>query len=147
MTPTPSPYLRITTDGGKMLKGQIALTATRPTNPAVSGGQPTGDLARGKAASASGYTQVYAPGNAVDGDAGTYWESVNNAFPQWFQVDLGAVRTVSRLVMKLPPSWGARVQTLAVSGSTDGSGFTVNWVADATTSSGTTTTTTTTTTG
>jgi len=115
-------YLRITTDGGKMLKGQIALTATRPTNPAT-GVQPTGDLARGKPTSASGYTQVYGPGNAVDGDAGTYWESVNNAFPQWFQVDLGAAQTVSRFVMKLPPSWGARAQTLAIAGSTDGTTF------------------------
>src|SRR4051812_3909255 len=46
-------YLRITTDGGRMLKGQIALTATRPTNPALSV-PPPGDLARGKATSASG---------------------------------------------------------------------------------------------
>ncbi|MFE2431679.1 xylosidase [Streptomyces sp. NPDC059373] len=29
-------YLRLTGDGGKMLKGQIALTATRPTSPVVS---------------------------------------------------------------------------------------------------------------
>ena len=33
---------------------------------------------------------MYVPANAVDGDAATYWESVNNAFPQWLQVDLGA---------------------------------------------------------
>jgi hypothetical protein len=31
-------YLRLTGDGGRMLKGQIALTATRPTQPVVSGG-------------------------------------------------------------------------------------------------------------
>ena len=31
-------YLRLSGDGGKMLKGQIALTATRPTAPVVSGG-------------------------------------------------------------------------------------------------------------
>jgi hypothetical protein len=31
-------YLRLTGDGGKMLKGQIALTATRPTQPVVGGG-------------------------------------------------------------------------------------------------------------
>ncbi|GAA3599626.1 discoidin domain-containing protein [Nonomuraea rosea] len=30
-------YLRLTGDGGRMLKGQIALTATRPTPPVVSG--------------------------------------------------------------------------------------------------------------
>jgi hypothetical protein len=31
-------YLRLTNDGGRMLKGQIALTATRPTQPTTSGG-------------------------------------------------------------------------------------------------------------
>jgi hypothetical protein len=31
-------YLRLTNDGGRMLKGQIALTATRPTQPVVSSG-------------------------------------------------------------------------------------------------------------
>jgi hypothetical protein len=33
-------YLRLTGDGGKMLKGQIALTATRPTQPVVGGPPP-----------------------------------------------------------------------------------------------------------
>ncbi|MFD4525803.1 xylosidase [Streptomyces sp. NPDC058470] len=33
-------YLRLTGDGGRMLKGQIALTATRPTQPMVSGTPP-----------------------------------------------------------------------------------------------------------
>src|SRR5205823_338839 len=63
------------------------------------------------------------PGNAVDGDPNTYWESVNNAFPQWFQVDLGSATAVGSVVMKLPASWGARTQTLTLSGSTDGSTF------------------------
>jgi hypothetical protein len=31
-------YLRLTADGGRMLKGQIALTATRPTSPTVASG-------------------------------------------------------------------------------------------------------------
>jgi len=35
-------YLRLTNDGGKMLKGQIALTATRPTAPVLNGGGGTG---------------------------------------------------------------------------------------------------------
>ncbi|HLK43674.1 MAG TPA: lectin, partial [Thermoleophilia bacterium] len=34
-------YLRLTNDGGRMLKGQIALTATRPTQPVVGGTTPT----------------------------------------------------------------------------------------------------------
>jgi hypothetical protein len=40
-------YLRLTNDGGRMLKGQIALTATRPTPPEPTGGAPSscGELA------------------------------------------------------------------------------------------------------
>src|SRR5581483_3912994 len=34
-------YLRVTGDGGRMLKGQIALTATRPTPPVVGSGART----------------------------------------------------------------------------------------------------------
>jgi hypothetical protein len=34
-------YLRLTNDGGRMLKGQIALTATRPTAPVISGSSTT----------------------------------------------------------------------------------------------------------
>jgi F5/8 type C domain len=117
-------YLRLTADGGKMLKGQIALTATRPTPPVVTSANP--NLALGKAASASGYTQTYVPSNAVDGNTSTYWESTDNVFPQWFQVDLGAVTSISRIVMDLPPSsaWGARTQTIQIQGSTNGSAFT-----------------------
>jgi hypothetical protein len=35
-------YLRVTADGGRMLKGQLALTATRPTSPEPSSGTGTG---------------------------------------------------------------------------------------------------------
>jgi F5/8 type C domain len=65
------------------------------------------------------------PGNATDGNTSTYWESANSAFPQWLQVDLGAPKSFSRIVLDLPPSssWSTRTQTLTASGSTDGSGF------------------------
>ncbi len=118
-------YLRLTADGGRMLKGQLALTATRPTQP-VTGTGPTGDLALHQPTSESGHTQVYASGNAVDGDPNTYWESPDNAFPQWLQVDLGSTTAAARVVLTLPPSsaWAARTQTLTVQGSTDGSSFT-----------------------
>ncbi len=69
---------------------------------------------------------MYTPGKAVDGDPNTYWESANDAFPQTLTVDLGATRTVRRVVLKLPPqtAWQARTQTLSVQGSTDGSAYT-----------------------
>ncbi|GIF10006.1 glycosyl hydrolase [Actinoplanes teichomyceticus] len=83
------------------------------------------DLAAGKTFSASSHTDVYPAGNAGDGNANTYWESDNNAFPQWLQVDLGTATRIDQAVLKLPPAaaWGARTQTLSIQGSTDGSSF------------------------
>jgi chitodextrinase len=89
----------------------------------TTGPAPDTNLARGRPTAESSHTQVYGSGNAVDGDANSYWESANGAFPQWWQVDLGAPVAIARLVLKLPPSttWAARTQTLSVLGSTDGS--------------------------
>ncbi|WP_030439082.1 discoidin domain-containing protein [Actinoplanes subtropicus] len=83
------------------------------------------NLAAGKTFSASSYTDVYPAGNAGDGNASTYWESQNNAFPQWLQVDLGSAVAVNQLVLKLPPAtaWATRTETLTVAGSADGSSF------------------------
>ncbi len=74
--------------------------------------------------SSSSQNQGYVAGNAGDGNASTYWESQNNAFPQWIQADLGAAVKSDRVVLKLPTNWGTRTQTLAVQGSTDGANFT-----------------------
>lgn len=86
---------------------------------------PGRNLAKGRPATATGSQDVYTPGKAVDGDANSYWESTNNAFPQSWTVDLGSSYAVRRLVLKLPPSsaWGARTQTITVLGSTDGSSY------------------------
>ncbi|GIH94209.1 discoidin domain-containing protein [Planobispora siamensis] len=83
----------------------------------------SGNLAQGRPMTASGSTQTYAAANAGDGNQSTYWESANNAFPQWLQVDLGSAVRVNRLVLKIPAGWEARTQTLEVQGSTDGSSF------------------------
>ncbi len=213
-------YLRLTGDGGRMLKGQIALTATRPTPPVLGGdtspptapsglhvtghtsttvslawnaatdntgvtgyrvqllagsttlagttastaftvtglspsttytfdvvatdaagnvsppsnqvsattdsGSTTTDLALRRPTSESSHTQVYACANATDGDPNSYWESANNAFPQWLQVDLGAPTAIKRLVLALPPStaWATRTQTLSVQASPDAATYT-----------------------
>jgi hypothetical protein len=84
---------------------------------------PAGNLAAGKSATESSHTQTYAAANVTDGNQDSYWESANNAFPQWVQVDLGAAQSVGKVVLELPASWGARSETLAVTGSTDGSSF------------------------
>jgi hypothetical protein len=112
-------YLRLTADGGRMLKGQLGLTPNRPTVPFPNQPPPpppNPNLAAGRPTSESSHTQIYASGNAVDADPNSYWESANNAFPQWLQVDLGSAMTVRRIVLRLPPStaWGTRTQTLSV---------------------------------
>ncbi|GAA5187843.1 discoidin domain-containing protein [Rugosimonospora acidiphila] len=83
------------------------------------------NLALGKTMSSSGVSQTYVASNANDGNASSYWESANNAFPQWLQVDLGSSLSVNKVVLKLPPSsdWATRTEALAVQGSTTGSNF------------------------
>ncbi|WP_433826496.1 discoidin domain-containing protein [Actinoplanes sp. CA-015351] len=91
--------------------------------PAASAAGP--NLAAGKTFTASSTSDVYGAGNAGDSNANTYWESANNAFPQWLQVDLGAATDVNQAILKLPPAtaWATRTQTLTVQGSTNGSSF------------------------
>ncbi|MEY9835214.1 discoidin domain-containing protein [Streptacidiphilus sp. EB103A] len=88
-------------------------------------GGTSANLALGKTMSSSGVSQTYVASNANDGNQATYWESTNNAFPQWLQVDLGASVSVNQVVLKVPAdtSWATRTQTLTVQGSSDGSTF------------------------
>ena len=116
------------TDGGGN-SGWSSTWSDCSTWPQPGQGNPPPDqntnLAKGRPATATGSQDVYTPGKAVDGDANTYWESTNNAFPQAWTVDLGSNQAVRRLVLKLPPAsaWGARTQSLSVLGSTDGSAY------------------------
>ncbi|WP_336212375.1 discoidin domain-containing protein [Nonomuraea sp. LPB2021202275-12-8] len=93
--------------------GLLAVPAAADTN-----------LAAGKTATASGHSDVYRAANVTDGNQATYWESANNAFPQWVQVDLGSTATVNGLTLKLPTGWPSRTQTLTVQGSANGTSFT-----------------------
>jgi hypothetical protein len=111
--------------------GTLSVASSAPSSPLTVGLSGTGvsantNLALNQPTTASGSTQTYGPSNAVDGNTSTYWESTDNAFPQWLQVDLGSARSISRIVMDLPPStaWGTRTQTITVQGSTDGSNYT-----------------------
>ncbi|MFD3675550.1 discoidin domain-containing protein [Streptomyces sp. NPDC058613] len=87
-------------------------------------GDSSANLALGKTLTASSNTQAYVPANANDGNTASYWESVNNALPQWIQADLGSSVRVDRVVLRLPEGWGARTQTLKIQGSANGSDFT-----------------------
>ncbi|WP_405975072.1 discoidin domain-containing protein [Streptomyces sp. NBC_00988] len=125
--PSGSGVFTVTDGGGN--SGWSSTWSDCSTWPQPGQGNPPPDqnanLAKGRPATATGSQDVYTPGKAVDGDANTYWESANNAFPQAWTVDLGSNQAVRRVVLKLPPSsaWGARTQTLSVLGSTDGSTY------------------------
>jgi hypothetical protein len=108
--------------------GSLSVASSAPSSPltvALSGTgiSTTTDLALNQPVTASGYTQTYVPSNAVDGNTSTYWESTDNDFPQWFQVDLGSSISIDEIVMDLPPlsDWATRTQTIEIQGSTDGS--------------------------
>ncbi|GAB3429423.1 galactose-binding domain-containing protein [Flindersiella endophytica] len=83
----------------------------------------SGNLALGKPMTAGGTAAPYVAGNANDGNQATYWESANNAFPQWIQADLGSSVSINRLTLKLPAGWETRTQTLTVQSSPNGTTF------------------------
>lgn len=87
-------------------------------------GESSVNLAAGRRLTASGSTGAYPPGNGNDGNRATYWESANNALPQWLQADLGSTRRIDRVVLRLPDGWPARSQTLKIQASDNGSDFT-----------------------
>ncbi|MDT0530114.1 discoidin domain-containing protein [Micromonospora sp. DSM 115977] len=114
---------------GLLLTAVPAVTpaaAAPPADPAATAARAALLAGLSATMSASSHNQNYVASNANDGNADTYWESANNAFPQWIQADLGATVSVDRVVLKLPPSsaWQTRTQTLSVLGSTNGSSFT-----------------------
>ncbi|MFF7604208.1 discoidin domain-containing protein [Streptomyces parvulus] len=86
-------------------------------------GESSANLAANRTLTASSSTGAYTAGNGNDGNKATYWESANNALPQWIQADLGSSRRVDRVVLRLPDGWGARSQTLKIQASENGSGF------------------------
>ncbi len=87
------------TDGGGN-SGWAGTWGDCSTWPKPGAGNPDPDpgrnLAKGRPATATGSADVYTPAKAVDGDAATYWESTNNAFPQSITVDLGKAEPVRR---------------------------------------------------
>ncbi|WCN04491.1 discoidin domain-containing protein [Streptomyces sp. M92] len=87
-------------------------------------GESSANLAAGRTLTASSSTGQYAPGNGNDGNKATYWESANNALPQWLQADLGSSRRVDRVVLRLPDGWPDRSQTLKIQASDNGDDFT-----------------------
>jgi hypothetical protein len=107
---------------GGSYSGLLTIDSTSPAGPYVVGLRgvgfdPDGDLALGRTVTASSQAGAwFGPANLVDGNADTYWESQDGTFPQSATVDLGRTTPVDRVVVKLPANWGARTETLALSG-------------------------------
>lgn len=115
----------IATAGSATLANAASAPAGAATAASAAFAPAATNLAQGRPTQESGHADVYDSSRVVDGNAGTYWESVNNSFPQWVQVDLGSSQSVNQVVLKLPTSgWATRTQTLSVRGSADGSSFT-----------------------
>jgi uncharacterized repeat protein (TIGR01451 family) len=108
----------------KVLATTVAVAMIATVGWAAVANAATINLAQGRPTQESGHVDVYDSSRVVDGNQASYWESVNNSFPEWVQVDLGPSVTVNQVVLKLPSSgWATRTQTLSVQGSTDGSSF------------------------
>jgi hypothetical protein len=107
--------------------GSVSVAGSAPVSVSLTGtgagGTTNTNLAAGKPTSESSHNDVYPSSNVTDADQNTYWESANNAFPQWVQVDLGSAQSASRVVLTLPAGWGARNETLSLQGSTNGTTF------------------------
>ncbi|WP_051450826.1 discoidin domain-containing protein [Actinospica robiniae] len=107
--------------------GAVTVTsnATNSTLTVALSGTGTGgtaapvNLALSQPITASSATSGFPATNAVDGNAATYWESTDGAWPATLAVDLGATDSISSVVLDLPSGWGTRTQTLSVLGSTD----------------------------
>ncbi|MBO2448974.1 discoidin domain-containing protein [Actinomadura barringtoniae] len=123
MRQTPLRILLVAALAAIGLTGLVASPAGAHAQPRVRAAAAT-NLAAGKPVSASTSNGQYTAANVNDGNQATYWESANNAFPQWIQVDLGASVDTNKVVLKLPvANWAARTQTLSVQGSTNGTGY------------------------
>ena len=83
------------------------------------------NLALGKKVTQNGSTQIYQCRNAVDGDRFTYWEGLQDSYPNIITVDLERVQKISGFGILLNPRqiWSARTQEVEIQLSNDGEEF------------------------
>jgi hypothetical protein len=86
----------------------VAPTNT-PTNTQAAGCGTT-NVAQGKPATASSVTGTNTAAMAVDGNAGTRWESAQGIDPQWIYVDLGATQSICRVRLNWEAAYGKSYQ-------------------------------------
>src|SRR6185436_19775162 len=80
-----------------------------PTNTPVAGCGAT-NVAQGKPATASSVMGGNTAAMAVDGNAGTRWESAQGVDPQWIYVDLGTTQSICRVRLNWETAYGKSYQ-------------------------------------
>jgi fibronectin type 3 domain-containing protein len=109
--------------------GVSAQSNEAQATPTASGGSGT-LLSQGHPATASSVqSAAYPASNAVDGSTTTRWSSASSD-PQWLQVDLGAVHTISKVVLNWEAAYATAFQ---VQTSNDGTTWTTIYSATAAT--------------
>lgn len=107
----------------------VPAPATSSSAPITAPSGPGPNLALGKAVSSSTNNGGDVAANVIDGNASTYWQSqvTSGSLNQWVQVDLGTPMTVSEVVMRLPPGWNSRTETIELYGLATGyDGFVIH---------------------
>lgn len=102
------------------LKVYGSVASSTPSSSSVASSVPANiNLALGRVVAAS--SALLPAANAVDGNAGTRWESAHNADPSWISVDLGSAKTLSSVVI----DWeAANAANYLVQGSSDNANWT-----------------------
>lgn len=98
----------------------VSSSSSTPSSSSVPSSSTSAEtlLSTGKVVTASSNLQPAT--NAVDGNAGTRWESTHGVTPSWISVDLGAVKSLTRVVI----DWeAANASSYTIQGSNDN----VNW--------------------
>jgi F5/8 type C domain-containing protein len=72
----------------------------------------SGNLALGKAATASSFSTGFAPSAATDGNTGTRWAVATDqrAVPGWLSVDLGQAQPVDRVVLSWETAYASHLR-------------------------------------
>jgi hypothetical protein len=109
--------LLVISDGGPAGQARVELSGL--------GLAASGNAAEGRPVETSSTLPGFLPERITDANPTTYWEGVNEEFPQTVTVDLGVTVAIDTVVLRLPPAdaWGSRIQNIEILTSLDGDEF------------------------
>jgi endoglucanase Acf2 len=109
-TPTPTNTSPATNTPTNTPIGPTNTPTSTPTPTSTSTSCGATNVALGKPATASSVLGGNTAAMAVDGNAGTRWESVHAVDPQWIYVDLGSTQSICRVRLNWEPAYGKSYQ-------------------------------------